>query len=119
MTVPDLPGCFSAGSTDDEAKDNAVEAIECHDEGLLIDEEDIPVSVAIEVHKEQPDFSEGIWAFVDIDLSKLSGKVRRINVTISERILTRIDNFAIAHGESRSGFITAAAMEYIAAMSES
>jgi len=86
---------------------------------LLIDEEDIPASVALEVHKEQPDFSEGIWAFVDIDLSKLSGKVRRINVTISERILTRIDNFAIAHGESRSGFIAAAAMEYTAAMSES
>lgn len=60
VTVPDLPGCFSAGSTVDEAIDNAVEAIECHVEGLLIDEEDIPASVAIEVHKEQPDFSEGI-----------------------------------------------------------
>jgi len=35
VTVPDLPGCFSAGSTVDEAIDNAVEAIECHVEGLF------------------------------------------------------------------------------------
>jgi len=35
--VPDLPGCFSAGATFDEALTEAVEAIECHLEGLLLD----------------------------------------------------------------------------------
>jgi len=30
VTVPDLAGCFSAGSTVDEAFANAVEAAECH-----------------------------------------------------------------------------------------
>ena len=37
VTVPDLPGCFSAGNTTDEALSNAIEAIECHIEGLLLD----------------------------------------------------------------------------------
>ncbi|MEL6353138.1 MAG: type II toxin-antitoxin system HicB family antitoxin [Cyanobacteria bacterium J06627_28] len=119
VTVPDLPGCFSAGTTIDEALDNAAEAIECHIEGLLIDEEVIPAPVAIELHKEQPEFTEGVWALVDVDLSKLSGKVRRVNITVPERILARIDNFARAHGESRSGLITAATMEYISTMADS
>ena len=34
VTVPDLPGCFSAAETMDEALREAVEAIECHLEGL-------------------------------------------------------------------------------------
>ena len=35
VTVPDLPGCFSAGETMEDAMTNVVEAIECHLEGLL------------------------------------------------------------------------------------
>lgn len=32
---PDLPGCISTGSTQDEVRDNMREAIEFHLEGLL------------------------------------------------------------------------------------
>ncbi len=42
VTVPDLPGCFSAGDTLDESLHEVVEAIECHLEGLLLDSEPIP-----------------------------------------------------------------------------
>ena len=35
VTVPDLPGCFSAGGTIDEAMEMAREAIELHLEGLI------------------------------------------------------------------------------------
>lgn len=119
VTVPDLPGCFSAGSSIDEALNCAVEAIECHVEGLLIDAEDIPIPLEVENHQANSDFADGVWALVDVDLSKLSGKVRRVNVTIPERILNRIDDFAQRQGESRSGLITAATMEYISIHSES
>ena len=34
--MPDLPGCFSAGETIDEALTEVVEAIECHIEGCLL-----------------------------------------------------------------------------------
>ena len=83
------------------------------EEYLLIDDEDIPLPVEIERHQQNSDFANGIWALVDIDLSKLSGKVRRVNITIPERILKRIDASAKQNGESRSGLITAATIAYI------
>lgn len=119
VTVPDLPGCFSAGESVDEAISYVIEAIECHIEGLLIDAENIPVSLPIEAHKENADFADAFaWAFVDVDLSKLSGKTRRINVTIPERILSRIDAYAESHNESRSGLIAEAAIASIASQSD-
>lgn len=119
VTVPDLPGCFSAGGSVDEAASNAVEAIECHVEGLLIDGEAIPSGSPIEVHRSEPDFADAyIWMFVDVDLSKLSGKSRRVNVTIPERILRHIDAFAATRNETRSGLIADATIEYIATHSE-
>ena len=42
ITVPDLPGCFSAGDSFDEALENVVEAIEFHLEGLADEGMDIP-----------------------------------------------------------------------------
>lgn len=84
VTVPDLPGCFSAGETIDEALIQAIEAIECHVEGLLIDNEAIPLPTSIETHAGNPDYADGIWALVAVDISKLSGKLQRINSTIPE-----------------------------------
>ncbi len=118
VTIPDLPGCFSAGGSIDEALREAVEAAECHIEGLLVDSEDIPLPITIEKHQEALDFADGIWAFIDVDLSKLSGKVRRVNITIPERILSKIDTFAQSQGKSRSGLIATAMMEYISAHSK-
>lgn len=119
VTVPDLPGCFSAGSSVEEAIECVTEAIECHVEGLLIDEEDIPLSLPVETHRENPDMADAFaWMFVDVDISKLSGKRKRINLTIPERILSRIDSYAESHNESRSGLMANAALAYIATKDE-
>jgi len=113
VTVPDLPGCFSAGETVDDAISNAIEAIECHVEGLLIDGESIPPGRGIEHHRRKREFSGGIWALVDVDFSKLSGKAKRVNITLPERILSQIDSFASRRGDTRSGFLAHAALEYV------
>ncbi len=113
VTVPDLPGCFSAGDTPEEAFGNAIEAIECHIEGLLMDGEPIPPTHPIDDHREKPEFADGIWALVDVDLSRLSGKARRVNITLPERILVQIDAFASKNGETRSGLLAHAALEYV------
>ncbi len=42
VTVPDLPGCFSAGKTVDEALAMAKEAIELHLEGLTDEGQPVP-----------------------------------------------------------------------------
>jgi len=51
LTVPDLAGCFSAGSTIEEALENAEEAILTHVEGMLIDNEAIPPPSRIDILK--------------------------------------------------------------------
>ena len=111
VIVPDLPGCFSAGATLDEAIENAREAIECHLEGLLLDGEPIPEPGTVEAHQDNPEYAGGIWSVVDVDLARLSGKAKRVNITLPERVLRMIDEAARAAGESRSGFLAKAALE--------
>ncbi|MBN1318238.1 MAG: type II toxin-antitoxin system HicB family antitoxin [Anaerolineales bacterium] len=114
VTVLDLPGCFSAGDTADDALQNVIEAIECHIEGMLMDGEPIPTPKSVEYHQINPDYADGVWAVVPVDISKLSGKTRRVNITLPERILNLMDRYAAEHGETRSGLISEAAIEYIA-----
>lgn len=113
VTFPDLPGCFSAGDTIEEALANAQEAAECHIEGFLLDSEPVPVARTIEEHKNKKEFKNGIWAIVDVDLSKLSLKPKRINITMPERLLNSVDYFAKKRGETRSGLLSQAVTEYM------
>lgn len=113
VTVLDLPGCFSSGSTIEEAMENAQEAILTHVEGLLKDNEILPKPSSIEELKRNVNLDEVTWGLVHVDLAKLSHKVKRINVTIPENILSKIDSFAQREGETRSGFLAIAALEYI------
>lgn len=71
VTVPDLPGCFSAGKTLNEAIINAKEAIECHIEGMLIDGESIPTPLPLEIHKLNEEYSGGEWESVDLNYLEL------------------------------------------------
>lgn len=114
VTVPDLPGCFSAGETMDEALQEVVEAIEAHLEGMLIDGKAIPTSQPVERHHNNPAYAGGVWALVSIELAKLSGKTKRVNVTLPERVLSLVDQYASERGETRSGLLALAALEYIA-----
>lgn len=113
VTVPDLPGCFSAGSTLDEALAMAKEAIELHVEGLIEEGEPVPEPTSIEAHRKKRIYRGGTWAVVSIDPSSLRLRTKRINVTIPERILDVVDRYAAKHGESRSGLLVKAVTRYI------
>jgi len=114
VIVPDLPGCYSAGSTIEEAIQNTHEAIECHLEGLLLDGDPIPLKKSLEQHLDDPDLKDAILAVVDVDLSKISGKFRRVYVTLPERFLKQIDKYTRSHGLKRSAFLADAAMNFMA-----
>jgi predicted RNase H-like HicB family nuclease len=105
VTVPDLPGCFSAGDTFDAALDSVLEAIDLHLEGLTEDGGDIPVPHAIAEHRANPDFANGVWAVVEVDVSRFDGRAEKINITLPRRLLAKIDSYAKAHGATRSGFL--------------
>ena len=113
VTVPDLPGCFSAGETLVEAIRAAEEAALCHIEGLLMAAEPIPEAKPLEEHQAAPEFQDGLWALVTVDLSRLSSKARRINITVPARVLAIVDEAAARHGETRSGFLARVALGYI------
>lgn len=118
VTVPDLPGCFSAGDSLDEAIESAREAIACHLEGLLMDGEPIPARASLETHQGNEDYRDGVWAIVAVDVSRLSSETRRINITIPARVLDIVDQAAVREGQSRSGFLAQAALSYVQQRSE-
>ena len=113
VTVPDLPGCFSAGRSIDEALAMAKEAIELHIEGLIDEGLPVPRPGSIDQHQKRADYSDGTWALVAIDPAGLKVNAKRINVTIPQRVLEAIDRAAEAHGQTRSGFLVEAATDFI------
>ncbi len=114
VVVPDLPGCFSAGDTLDEAIANAPEAMALWLEDVVGRGEVAPAAKPIEMHRQNPDFKGWIWAVVEVDLSHLSDKAERINITLPSRLLARVDARAKKIGDTRSGFLARAAMEALA-----
>lgn len=114
VTVPDLPGCFSAGDSFDDAMESVKEAIDLHLEGLVEDGGDVPVPRPIAEHRANPDFSDGIWAVVDVDVSRFDGRTEKINITVPRRVLAQIDTYAKEHGATRSGFLVEAARRVMA-----
>ena len=113
VTVPDLPGCFSAGRTIDEALTMAKEAIELHLEGLVRQGQAIPLPDSIEHHQTKREHRGGTWALVSIDETTLRGKVVRLSITMPERVVDAVDRFAAEHAETRSGLLVRAVTAYI------
>jgi predicted RNase H-like HicB family nuclease len=110
VVVPDLPGCFAAGDTLDEALQHVEQAILLHLESLLDSGEPIPQATPAELHARDPEYSGWIRAIVDIDVAKIQGPARRINVTIPARVLHKIDAAAARARETRSGFLARAGL---------
>lgn len=113
VSVPDLPGCVSAGATVDEALAMVREAIELHLEGIIEEGGVIPLATPIERLRADPDYADGTWAIVNVDESTLRLKYARIGVTMPQRVLDAIDRHAKASGETRSGLLARAAVRYI------
>jgi len=113
VVVPDLPGCFSAGDTLDEAVENSKEAISLWIETVLDDDGIVPAPGQLSDHVKNPEFTGWLWAVVEVDAALLDDHSERVNISMPRRILSRIDRYAMAHGETRSGFLVNAALERI------
>jgi predicted RNase H-like HicB family nuclease len=119
VTVPDLPGCFSAGDSFDEAIEMAREAIDAHCELLAEKGLDIPSPQPLARHQDDPDLAGAVWVVIDVNVEQYLGRAEKINITVPARLLRRIDEYAKRHGESRSGFLTRAAVQTMGAEGES
>ena len=112
VTVPDLPGCTSAGDDFDEALRNAKEAITLHLEAMIADGERVP---APSIEPAQPSLPGAVIGYVEVDLHtpSASNRATRLSVTIPERALALIDFAAKRAGTSRSEFLTRSALTCI------
>ncbi|MDN5511162.1 type II toxin-antitoxin system HicB family antitoxin [Acinetobacter sp.] len=111
VVVPDIPGCFSAGDTFEEALDNIKEAIAGHLEILAEDGEDIPLASEVGKFVGSDEFNGFIWAVVDVDVSRYLGKAEKVNVTLPSRLIRMIDDKVGKDRpyKSRSAFLAAGA----------
>jgi len=116
VTVPDLPGCTSGGSTTDEALRNAVEAVRLWAEDAIADGEPLPQPRSVETLRADPEIAEAIAegaALAIVPLLLDAGRPAQANLSIDAGLLAAIDEAAEARGLTRSAFLATAAREKI------
>jgi predicted RNase H-like HicB family nuclease len=111
VVVPDLPGCFSAGDTLDEAMAGAEEAAAAWIDAALDAGEPIPPPSNLEAVRGVPEYRGWMIGVITLDPTLLDDTIERVNITLPRRVLRRLDARAQAAGESRSGFIAQLALE--------
>jgi predicted RNase H-like HicB family nuclease len=102
---PDFPGCFAGADAFQDIPAAAQEALQAHCHGETAP---LPLPTAPEVWEADPRFTGGYWMLVDIDLSKISSKAMRLNISLPENLLHRIDATAKARRLTRSAFLALA-----------
>ena len=112
VSFPDFPGCITAGNTIDEAKDMAHDALSLHIKGKLEDGETIPVPSKLEDIMDDPDYSDAA-AILVVSVSEAKSRSVRVNITVPEDMLRKIDIVAKKRGMSRSSFLVHAAQNAI------
>ncbi|MEO5370759.1 MAG: type II toxin-antitoxin system HicB family antitoxin [Magnetococcus sp. DMHC-1] len=106
VTVPDFPGCFSAADdwTDIPAMAQEVAELFFDGESMVV-----PPPRPLEELTRMEEFQGGVWIMVDIDTTRIRPKALRLNISLPEPLVRRIDDYAKAHHLSRSGFLARAA----------
>jgi predicted RNase H-like HicB family nuclease len=116
VSVPDFPGCTSAGESVAVALTNTLEAIEGWVETSIEAGDTVTFEPSdIESLRENPDYAGAFWAFVEVDPARFDVKPERVNISLPRFVLAQIDEYAERHRETRSGFMVRAALEAIRA----
>jgi len=110
VSFPDFPGCITAGKSIDEAKDLAYESLLLHAEGQREDGEPLPAPTNLDDIVADPENADAV-AFLVVSVPDAHRKAKRINITMPEEILRRVDAAAKSRGLSRSSYLTRAAQE--------
>lgn len=107
VTVPDLPGCFSAGDSLEDALRNVQEAVEVHLRG-----DDIaPEPSALEPWKNNPTYKKAYAiTLAPVDLSFMNDRTVRINITARQSELAIVDRAAKAAHMDRSAYLVSSAI---------
>jgi predicted RNase H-like HicB family nuclease len=102
VSFPDFPGCITAGSTLEEARRMAAEALSFHIAGMRKDGDRLPESSTLDELRSDPAM-KGAVAFL-VEAAKPE-KTVRFNITARESQLSEIDNRARAAKLTRSAYM--------------
>ncbi len=103
---PDLDGCTSAGDTIEAAARNAEEALSAHLALMVEMKESVPEARAPNEIPADPEVTEVARLLVR---GVLPSRAVRLNITLDESLVARIDRAAEAAQMTRSGFLAQAA----------
>jgi predicted RNase H-like HicB family nuclease len=94
VSFPDFPGAATAGTSLDDAQAMAEESLALHVDGLVEDGEALPEPSTLDAVMELPDSKGGVAIRVAVKTE--APKCIRVNVTLPEDILERIDIATLA-----------------------
>jgi len=112
VSFPDLPGVVSAGSTLDEARAMATEALAFHLQGMAEDGEAVPEPSSLEDIMAIAENRDAVAVLIQAPVEQV--KSVRVNVTLPADVLSQIDEYAEREGFTRSGFLAQAAKKAMA-----
>ncbi len=105
VVVPDLPGCFSAGDTLDEALDAVKEAVAAWVDAALDANQTVPAASSLEDARRLPGYEGWTVGVVELDPALFDDSIERVNITLPKRVLRRLDDLAARRHQSRGAFI--------------
>lgn len=111
VSFPDLPGCITAGTTMDEARAFAEEALALHLAGLAEDGEAVPEPSSLDRIMDDRENRDAVA--VVVPFANQTPRIVRVNITLPDDVLRDIDAYAEKAGMSRSGFLAYAAKREI------
>ncbi|WP_342109711.1 type II toxin-antitoxin system HicB family antitoxin [Methylobacterium sp. SI9] len=112
-SFPDFPGATTVASDLDTLYRKAAEMLAFHVAGLVEDRDEIPRVRTLDELRGDPAFqADSTGAMVALVQVELPG---RVNISMEEGLLRRIDRAAEATGESRSAFLAQAAKARLSA----
>ena len=117
VVFPDCPGCTAMGADENEAYENAVEALGEWMHDMSADGVETKPRTLVELRKDpavQEALAEGA-VFITVPLVVEAGRPVKANISLDRGLLDAIDAAAKRAGLTRSGFLASAAREKIEA----
>lgn len=114
---PDVENLVSACDNLDDVLHIATECIDLHFSGLVEDGEEIPLPTSLNHHQNNPDYAGFMWAWIDVDLSKYDNRTQKVNVSLPQFLINKIDEKVNAHKalyKSRSNYLAMLAQRDLA-----
>jgi predicted RNase H-like HicB family nuclease len=116
VTIPDLPGCTSAGKTIELAVGNAIEAVRLWIEGAEADGKKVPKPRALAELVADPSIRTALAkgaVLVAVPVVRDLRRPVKANVSLDAGVLEAIDAAAKRHKLTRSAYLASAALEKI------